>query len=538
MLAATLRQVFPLIFLCTASIAAAQHHHAQESEAEQQVGAVSFPTSCSPSVQAPFERGVALLHSFEYNNADKQFKDVEQKDPSCAMAYWGDAMTFYHQLWDRPSKSAMEAGRNAVQKAQAIGVKTERERGYIEAAAEFFENDDKKTYENRAAGYLHALEKLHERYPDDHEAAIFYALSLIASPQANDNDFAYRKKAGAILETLLASEPNHPGISHYLIHACDNPEMAKQGLAAARRYAQIAPASPHALHMPSHIFARLGLWQDDIQSNLASKAAAEKQSQTASRLHAMDFLEYAYLQIGQDEKARAIEAEALQVPKQDFEAEMAPFFYYVQVHFPALLTLETRAWKDAGLLRFPADAAPDFQAVTYWAQAVAAGHLKDIAGAKKAVAKYDQALEAVKKSSYAYVADEMTTSRDEAHAWLAFAEGDAAKAIQLLTHVADEQDKVGKGEVDLPAREMLADMLLEVNRPQESLAQYTLSLKTDPNRFNGLYGAAQAAELCHRPGVANGYYKQLLANCDYGAGSDRAELVHAKAQVKNAAAGG
>ena len=516
---------------CSRCLAAAQHQHIEGSDAEQ-LGAVSFPTSCSPGVQASFERAVALLHSFEYNNADKRFKEIEQKDPGCAMAYWGDAMTFYHQLWDRPSKSAMEAGSHAIQKAQAIEGKTDRERGYIEATAEFFRNDERKTFETRAAVYSQALDKLHNRYPDDHEAAIFYALSLIASPQASDNDFAYRKKAVAVLNALLASEPNHPGIAHYIIHACDNPEMAKQGLAAARRYAQIAPASPHALHMPSHIFARLGLWQDDIQSNLASKAAAEKQSQTPSRLHAMDFLDYAYLQTGQDEKARAVEKEALSVRKQDFEAEMTPFFYHVQVHFPALLTLETRAWKDAEALQPPADAAPDFQAVTYWAQAVAAGHLKNLSEAQSAVEKYDAALEAVKKSTYAYVADEMATSHDEAHAWLALAQGNGPEGVRLLTHVAEEQDKVGKGEVELPAREMLADMLLQLNRPEEALAQYTLSLKTDPNRFNSLYGAARAAELCHQLDVAKSYYMLLLTNCNDGAGSDRPELTHAKEQLR------
>ena len=518
--------------VCLSVGRAAQHQHGAVSEPEpDRLGTVSFPTSCSASVQAGFERGVALLHSFGYNNAAKQFGEVEQREPSCAIAYWGDAMTRYHQLWDRPSKSDLEAGWQVIQKAQAVNPKNDRERLYIEAAAAFYRDPDNRSYESRWADYSQALLKLHDRYPDDHEAAAFYALSLLASPHAGDNDFADRKKAVRILETLFATQPNHPGVAHYLIHACDNPEMAKQGLSAARRYAQIAPASPHAVHMPSHIFARLGLWQDDIQSNLASKAAAEKQSQTPDRLHAMLFLEYAYLQTGLDNQAKAIETEALKVSKQGFEGDREGYFYYAQVYFPALLALEMKSWKDILALQPPAGAGPEYQAIVDWAQAVAAGHLHEAASARTAVAKYDTALEAVKKTAYAYVADRMSIGRDEAHAWLAIAEGEDAEAIRLLTQAAAQQDKIGKGEVDLPAREMLADMLLQLHRPEDALAQYTISLKTNPNRFNALYGAARAAELVHQRDLANRYYERLLANCDRATSSKRAELAHAKAQL-------
>ncbi|MBV9407122.1 MAG: hypothetical protein JO211_17370, partial [Acidobacteriaceae bacterium] len=395
--------ILGLFLFCLPRVYAAQHQHPGGSEPEpDQLGTVSFATSCSPSVQAGFERGVALLHSFGYNNAAKQFREVEQQDPSCAIAYWGEAMTLYHQLWDRPSQSNLEAGWQLVQKAQAASAKNDRERLYVEAAAAFYRDPDNRSYESRSAAYSQALANLRDRYPEDREATAFYALSLIASPHADDDDFAYRKKAVAILETLYAAEPNHPGVAHYLIHACDNPEMAKQGLPAARRYAQIAPASPHAVHMPSHIFARLGLWQDDIQSNLASKAAAEKQSQTPDRLHAMLFLEYAYLQTGQDDQAKAIETEALQVPKQGFEGDREGYFYYAQVYFPALLALETKTWKNVLAVQPPAGAGPEYQAMVYWAQAVAAGHLHDAALARTAVMKYDAAFDAVRKTSHAY----------------------------------------------------------------------------------------------------------------------------------------
>ena len=286
--------------------------------------------------------------------------------------------------------------------------------------------------------------------------------------------------------------------------------MASQALASARRYARIAPASAHALHMPSHIFARLGFWDDDVRSNLACKAAAETQHGAVDRLHAMDFLEYAYLQLGDYGQAKAVETEALRVEQHEFSKDMEDYFFYVQVHFPALYVLETEDWKAAYKLKIPANAAPDFEAVIDWAKAVAAGHLRDVNAASEAVANYDRALDAVRKSSYAHVAEQMATSRDEAHAWLAFAQGKLSEAIALLSSVADEQDRIGKGEVEIPAREMLAGMLLEMNRPDDALKQYDLSLKTNPNRFRSLSGAGHAAELARRPDRARANYESLL----------------------------
>ncbi|MGA8025988.1 MAG: hypothetical protein WB992_02510, partial [Bryobacteraceae bacterium] len=391
--------------------------------------------------------------------------------------------------------------------------------------------DESANYETRASAYLEALHQLHDQFPEDDEATVFYALALIASPQANKDDYAYRKKAVSILAPVLARRPDHPGVAHYWIHACDNPEMAQEGLPAARRYAQIAPASAHAVHMPSHIFARLGLWQDDVQSNLASKAIAEQQNAQPDRLHAMQFLEYAYLQLGERDQAKAVETEALATKKQDFGKDREGFYFYVQVSLPALYVMETKAWKDAYSLTIPEGAGPDYQAKVCWARAIAASRLHDAVGAGEAVKKYDSALEAVRKSSYAYVAEQMTTDRDEAHAWLDFAQGKTAEATQLLESVADKQDETGKREVEIPAREMLADMLLELNRPQDALRQYALSLKVDPNRFNSLSGAAHAAELAHEPEAARSYYQQLLAGREDGPGSQNAELVGARAYL-------
>lgn len=528
MVAQNNRLFIALIATCSFfGLNAQEHHHAEPSSPEQ-LGSVSFPISCSEDVQASFERGVALLHSFGYNAARQEFQKIESQDPACAMAYWGDAMAIYRQLWDRPSAKDLSEGSDLIQKAQHAGARTEREREYIQAAAAFYTNDPKATFENRRAAYSQALQKLHEHFPEDDEAAVFYALSLMTSPDANANDFALRKRAVAILNGVFSRRPDHPGAAHYIIHACDNPAMAREGLPAARRYAQIAPASAHALHMPSHIFARLGLWNDDIQSNLASKAAAEQQHGTADRLHAMDFLEYAYLQLGRREQAKAIEEEALQTPQQDYSKDMAFFYWYVQVHFPVLYMVETKSWKDVERLSVPNEP-PEYQAVVYWGKAVAAGHLRDVAAAQTAVQQYDAAREAVRKTDYAYVADQMANSSDEVHAWLAFAERDVDEAAKLMTHVADQQDKVGKGEVEIPAREMLADILLESNRPQDAFAQYASSLKTDPNRFNSLYGAARAAELGNQIEIARNYYHDLLQGREQE--TNDPELAHAKAYL-------
>jgi len=500
-----------------------KHQHFISTE---KLGTVSFPTSCSASVQKPFERGVALLHSFWYDEADKQFKQVAENDPKCAMANWGQAMSLYHQLWSRPDTVDLKRGWNLLQKAHAIGANTARERDYIEALSAFYRKYDKVDHEKRATAYAQAMEKVSQKYPDDHEASVFYALSLLASVPDHDTTLQNPKKAIAILNKLFEQEPDHPGVAHYLIHAADNPQLAELGLPAARRYTEVAPASPHAVHMPSHIFARLGLWPDDIQSNLKSVEVSRQHSGMrlgADKVHSMDFLEYAYLQTGQNSKAMDMVKGVADV--QDIEKSFSGYLNYARAHFPAMYALETHAWKDAEVLNPPAGAEPYNQAITYWARAIAAGRLRDAAAARAAITQYEAMIEATRKGKEAYVAKYMDTGRDEARAWLAFAEGKNGEALRLLRPVADRQDAEGKGEVELPAREMLADMLLEMGRPEQALAEYEKSLKTDPNRFNGLYGAAQAAESAHDSEKAKLYYAQLLKNCESG---ERPELTRAK----------
>ena len=503
--------------------------HPPQPVPNEKLGAVHFPVSCAASQQKPFERGVALLHDFWYDKAQQQFQQIEAADPTCAIAYWGEAMSLFHQIWDRPNEATMQRGLALVQKGQKLGAKTQRERDYLDALAVFYQNPSGSSFELRVNAYSQAMEKLYQKYPQDHEAAAFYALSLLAAAPPRDPTFSNQKKALALLNQQFVLAPDNPGIAHYIIHSCDSPQMAPDGLAAARRYGEIAPSAPHAAHMPSHIFARLGLWQEDIQANLASIAAAEQSGSTGHELHAMDFLNYAYLQVGEDDKARQLIAkvDTMQpMPGHD----MRDYLDLARAGFPATYTVETRHWQEAAALEPAAGAKPENAAITYWARAVGSGHLHDAAAAQKDLTQYDAMVEAVKKSPDAYLAEYMDTDRDEIRAWVAFAAGNNDEAAQIMRTVADKQDAHGKAEVAIPAREMLADILLESNHPQQALAEYERSMTIDPNRFNGLYGAARAAEMAKQPAGAEKYYAQLVKNCA-GATSDRPELARARAQL-------
>ena len=506
------------------------HHHPYDSA--QKLGTVSFPISCGTAVQQPFERGVALMHSFWYGEAEKQFQALEKLHPACAMLYWGEAVSLLRQLVSRPENADLKRGSELVQKAQSMDAKTQRESDYIAALALFYRDFDKTPHEQRIQAYSGAMEKVYQRYPNDEQAAVFYALSLLAW-EVDRDPLANPRKAIAILNPVFSENPNDPGAAHYLIHASDAPQLAQLGLPAARRYGQIAPAAPHALHMPSHIFARLGLWQEDIQSNLASLAAARQPSamrvSAENQIHAMEFLEYAYLQIGEDAKAEAMVADFMRVPREDVTEDLRGIYFDSRLaNFPAMYALEMHRWKQALALQPPAGVEPYNQAITYWARAVAAGHLHDVAAAQAAVDLYDAMLEATKKGNHALRPKYMATKQDEAHAWLALTQGKNEDAIVLLRGLADKQDLQGKGEVELPAREMLADMLLEMGRPEDALVEYEKSMRVDPNRFNGLYGAARAGQLSNQPEKAAAYFARLLANCGGGAHSVRPELAHAK----------
>jgi tetratricopeptide (TPR) repeat protein len=504
-----------------------EHHH----DVDEKLGTVSFATSCAPAVQSQFERGVALLHSFEYEVADTQFEEVAKKDPRCAMAYWGQAMTLYHELWNRPTKADLAQGAELLAKARSLKPPTARERDYIQALSVFYSDTDKLDHHQRADVYAKAMQGVHERSPNDREAAIFYALSLLSSGPDRDPNLTNAKAAVAILNQLYDEQRNHPGIAHYIIHSCDNPAMASLALPAARKYASIAPSSPHAVHMPSHIFARLGLWQDDINSNLAAIQVADRMAEhhhvMHHKVHSMDFLEYAYMQIGDDASAKATIAQMAAIRPEQMDHEFENYLLVRQAEGPTKYALERRQWKEALALQPIAGAPSDVQLVTYWGRAVAAGHLHDAAAAQDALKHYDERLEATRKGPRPYIADGLKDQHQLVQAWAAYAAGDSDDAVRQLRAVADDQDKVGKAETELPAREMLADMLLDLQRPQEALTEYEISLRTDPNRFNGLYGAAQAATQVQQKEKASTYYNQLLKNCE-GIRSDRPELAQAK----------
>jgi tetratricopeptide (TPR) repeat protein len=510
-------------------------HHREELTPDQ-LGTVHFAVSCTPVAQKTFEKGVALLHSFWYEESQKAFAEVASEDPKCAMAYWGEAMSVWHQLWNHPDASTIKYASGELHRADKLKSATSvRERDYIAAAKTFYSNRKKADHEARARAYSAAMEKVYQKYPDDHEAAAFYALSLLAAEPDNDTTFANRKQAGAILEKLFALEPNHPGIAHYLIHTYDKPQLAQLGLPAARRYAAIAPSAPHAVHMPSHIFARVGDWQDSITSNLASIAATRKASEMkmggeGHQFHAMDYLIYAYLQIGREADALKVMDEVRTMGAMHMGNVDRDMKAFGMSKFPAMYTVELHRWTEAAALPVIAEAATDDRAYTYWAKAIGCARSGDLAGARKDLAE----IVAIRKDNAAkkkkYIADEADMYEQEASAWILHGEGKDDEATSALRKVADHEDAVGEEQTSMPAREMLADMLMEMKRPEPALAEYQGALRFNPKRFDGLYGAAQAAEVAGRASQASEYYALLVKTCE-GASSERPELAKAKQAV-------
>jgi tetratricopeptide (TPR) repeat protein len=496
-----------------------------------ELGKVQFPTSCSASVQPVITTGVALLHSFQYQLAQQTFSGAAERDPHCAMAHWGKAMSLYHQLWDFPQPDTLAEGRKEMDEAQKLGAATERERGYISAAAAFYADNPKLTHLERTQAYSASLAKLHAQFPGDVEAAAFYALSLVAlAEQDHPNETAHRKAAISILAPLLQSHPDNPGVAHYLIHATDTTEFAPQGLEAARRYAKIAPDSSHAIHMPSHIFVRLGLWQESIASNIAARdsgarAAEMHHAEFHYQTHAMDFLNYSYLQAGQEAKAREVIAAthnvvgASQEDKADHAAMLA-----------ARTALELHRWKEAAALPIP-NIRQLWLDTTYWARAIGAARGGDPVAARAAVEKLKEvvaAREEHQKEEGYDVSPEKPTDLREAEAWLLFSEGKTNDALGEMRAAADRQDRDSYDSLAIPAREMLGDMLLALKRPADALAEYKVALKNSPNRFDSLYGAAESARAAGQAAVSREYAAKLTAIC--GPGADRPELALFRAQ--------
>jgi tetratricopeptide (TPR) repeat protein len=503
--------------------------------APEQLGTVSFANSCRPAVQADFNRGVALLHSFWLNEAGKMFRKVVAADPDCAMAGWGIAMADFNEVNGGPTTGGVVWAKLALKQADDASEKDPREAAYINALHRYFDDYTEKDSDFYAEQYTDAMAVVAKTYSQDIEAQVFYALALINSAQDEDVALTNLKKAVGILYPVFRQHPNHPGIAHYIIHATDNPEMAQQGLEAARRYASIAPAAPHALHMPSHIFTRLGLWEDDIRSNLASKAAAENPAVhvgAENRLHAMEFLEYAYLQIGHDDEARAILTEAPNVKQSDVDPRYPTYYADVQARYPALFAIETRDWTMAANLKPIEGGDWVSQSHTLLAHAVAAAHVHDANAAQAAAQSIESLTEANPRMR---VGAPRASLPDEIRAWARFSQGDLQGAISLLRPVVDRQAKTGKGEVELPAREMLADMLFLSGKFNEALTEYRASLANDPNRFNALLGAAHAAEQLGEQRTAVKYYRAALGSCSCATGQAASDLEHARLFVRRMA---
>ncbi len=525
-----------LLGACAAFVlpAVAQHEHPAGDPGR--LGKVSFLVSCDPSVQSQFNSAVAMLHSFWYEKASDAFAAIAEKDRTCGMAYWGIAMTYYHQIWSAPGPFDLKAGRSALEKAKAAGATTQRERDYIAAIETFYKDADKLDHRSRALAYEKAMDQLQAHYPHDHEAAIFHALALDAVAPPADKTYENQKKCGAILEPLFVEQPEHPGIAHYIIHCYDYPPLAAKALDAARRYAKVAPDSPHALHMPSHIFTRLGLWQESIDSNLASAVSAKKNNAPGNELHAKDYLIYAYLQGAQDRESK----EALEVPppgRPDDPQYMN--WLYAMGTSPARYAVERHRWDEASSLSVPPNTFPGgrwawTEANLYFARALGASHTGKVEAAKKDVQQLASIRDTLTQHDDKYWADQVDIQRETATAWITLAEGKHDDALRQMRAAADHEDRTDKHNVTpgviLPARELLGEMLLELKQPGQAVIEFEATLRTAPNRFNALAGAARAAQLSGDSEKAKTYYAKLLAICEHADG-DRPELQAARSPV-------
>lgn len=526
------------------SMGLGQHHHHDEAPTEK-LGSVHFPVSCAAAQQAPFERGIALLHSFAYTEASIQFTAIAKADPTCAMAHWGLAMTDYRELWGRPSPADIKAGLAQMQQAEALAAAsraiTPRERAYIEALHGFFALAG-TSFQRAADGYATSMQTVAATYPNDIEAQAFYALALIASVAPDDTSLTKERRALAVLNPLFLAHPDHPGLAHYIIHTCDTPQLAPDGLAAARVYAKIAPSSAHALHMPGHIFARLGMWPEDIDSNLASVRASEQaiahhEPGGAHQMHAKEFLIYAYLQVGEDAKARALTDSMASVGEQmaampglDDMKDDGPFFTNELV---AIDPMEMHDWHALAAIQ-PMPGSKVYQTFDIaWGHGVAAGHLHDAALADAAVADYQRIRAAVAKSGDSYLGNYTRVQLDELLGWQAYTHGHLDESVAAMRRSATQQDKLGQGEVDIPADEMLGDLLMLEGRPADALTAYTVALKLSPNRLNTLLSAGEAEEALGDMTAAKHFYAIAAANTHNAATSQRPDLLHAVALTQH-----
>ncbi len=528
-----------LFTLLLASAFAQEHEHG----ASDKLGTVHFATSCGPEAQNEFDHAVALLHSFQFSKAIQGFNRVLKTDSTCGIAYWGIALS----QWSNPfapgakDKSQLQQGQESSERGDAAGAKTERERAYIAAVTLLYRDFETTPQRTRLLAYRDAMEQLSTKYPEDHEAQIFYALALAASEDLSDKTYASRLKAGAILEKLFEEEPSHPGLAHYIIHAYDVPALAPRALAAARRYSEIAPDAPHALHMPSHTFTRTGDWQHSIDSNVAAASAARRENQIAEELHASDYLMYAYLQTGQDDAARKVlgslpEIESRFDPKVVVGGAGPPLAgYFAMAAIPARYALERGDWKAAAQLKPRESPFRYADAMTWFARGLGAARLKQAPVANESAAALKAIHDQLSKAGENYWALQVEIQETAVAAWAAFAENKKEAALRQMKSAAELEDGTEKSAVTpgplAPARELLGEMLLQMNEPKQAFDQFEATLTKEPGRFRALYGAAHAAQLDGQREVSQKYFRQLLESCAHADKADRPEIVEARKAV-------
>ncbi len=485
------------------------------------LGEVDFAVSCAPAVQDDFERATALLHHMMYAQAAVRFSDIVEADPDCAMAYWGVAKTQLRPLWAPPTDDEFTRGSEAVAQARALAAPSEREQAWIEAIGTYYDTAAGATHAEGVQAWESAMGDLHANWPEDIDAGAFYALAQVATAPSDDHTYSHQRRAGALLEELLEKAPEHPGLFHYLIHAYDNPELAEQAVDVARAYDQLAPDVPHALHMPSHIFVRLGIWPDTIEWNRRSAEAALRQSPDAyvsmHHVHALDYEIYGYLQQGRDDRAREVLEEIRGV--ENYQPHPATAYGIAAAQ--ARYALERRDWAQAASLppriheAFPWDDYPAFEAITYWARGLGAARTGDLDAAREAVERLDAFHQRTLEQAEDYWALHVDVQRKTVEAWIAHAEGNRERARQLMMVAAELEDSVDKSPITpsavLPARELYGDMLLDYGMHELALEAYEQALRISPNRFHSLYGAGLAASHTGgRPQVAREYLKQLI----------------------------
>jgi hypothetical protein len=520
--------------LTLAATSLAQEHLHGNSE---KLGTVHFATSCNGVAQKEFDRAVALLHSFQFIRAIEGFNAVLGQDATCGIAYWGIALSD----WSNPfapgtkDKGQLQAGRQSAEHGKTVGVKTQREWAYLAAVGKLYSDYESTPQRERLIGYRDTMQEVAAKYPEDHEAQIFYALAIAASEDLADKTYAGRLKAGAILEKLFEQEPAHPGLAHYIIHTYDVPALAERALVAARRYSEIAPDAPHALHMPSHTFTRTGYWQESIDSNIAAAAAARREGQTAEELHASDYEIYAYLQTGQDEAARRIVDSLPEIasrfdPKAVISGAGSPSTgYFALAAIPARYALERHDWKQAVQLTLRETPFPHTDAMTWFARGLGAARLGQPPPANESATALRKIREHLLKSGENYWAQQVEIQELAVRAWAALAEGKTKEALRQMKATADLEDGTEKSAVTpgplAPARELLGEMLLEMNEPAQALDQFEATLKKEPGRFRSLYGAAHAAQLSGNREASQGYFGQLLKVCGHADEPARAEIL-------------